>query len=362
MKSRFIPCIICLFQTVNLLGQGTVNFSNIGDGRVTNGLTGQPLAVGTNYVVHLFYAPIFVPPGEVEAAMIPLPPPAFILVPGLFAGGVRITPPTTPGGAPAFFQVRVWDTSLGATWEEALAAWRQDTTGTKLLGKSAVILVQQTGDNAALPPTPPANLVRAGLQGFSVNPFVNLPPHAVASIQPVADLPGTTGRLIISGNNSDALVALDGSASSDDGTIASYSWFVAGASEPFATGATTPAVFGLGAHDVRLVVVDDGGLPGEAAVVFDVITAAEAVTAVLAYLEAQSLPEDAAETLAQSLSQAAGFFQSGKFDQALQRLEVLQNQLRDDLEAEVPDDLAAVLDAAAQTIIDHVQFQRANNP
>src|SRR5262245_10523812 len=131
MKSCFIPYIICLLQTANLLGQGTVNFSNAGDGRVTNGVTGLPLPVGTNYVVHLFYAPVSTPPEQVEGAMISLLPPTFIrLAPGLFVGGVRTTPPTTLPGGPAFFQVRVWDGSLGATWEEALAAWRLDTTGT----------------------------------------------------------------------------------------------------------------------------------------------------------------------------------------------------------------------------------------
>lgn len=102
MKSRLIPYIICLLQTANLLGQGTVNFSNAGDGRVTNGLTHQPLPVGTNYVVHLFYAPVSTPSEQLEGSMISLLPATSVRpVPGAFIGGSRTTPATTPGGAPA---------------------------------------------------------------------------------------------------------------------------------------------------------------------------------------------------------------------------------------------------------------------
>src|SRR6266481_7234271 len=99
-------------------GQGTVIFSNYAaPGLVTNGLTAQPAEVGTTFSVGLYFAQ----DGVTDAALfLQIGSPIHVILPGVFNGRTYTAPTLIPGGF-GMFQVRVWETSFGSTYEEALA-------------------------------------------------------------------------------------------------------------------------------------------------------------------------------------------------------------------------------------------------
>jgi hypothetical protein len=77
-----------------------------------------------------------------------------------------------------------------------------------------------------------------------------------ANRPPVADASASVTSAI-SGNNSNAIVHLDGTRSSDpDGDALTFMWFADGGVVPIATGATADVVLDVGEHTVTLVVSD----------------------------------------------------------------------------------------------------------
>jgi hypothetical protein len=104
---------------------GTVNFRNDAAfitpaDRLVRDADGLPL-VGTNYMAQLYYGPSGVSPSSlnpVTAAPAPFRPSGHMR-PGTWAGGTR----TLSGffaGETVHLEVRVWDSSLAASYEEAL--------------------------------------------------------------------------------------------------------------------------------------------------------------------------------------------------------------------------------------------------
>lgn len=160
----------------SVFGQGIV-FSTRGggvDARVTDSLTGQN-AAGTAYSAQLYYGPA----GSAEAALVPVlqsvgGPTGNVVTfatggtlggyifSGLGGAGTRyVDTAVVAAGAPTAFQVRAWQTSLGATWTEALGNW----SATTVLGKSAIITTP-TAASATLPATP-----LLGLTSFTLDPI-----------------------------------------------------------------------------------------------------------------------------------------------------------------------------------------------
>lgn len=76
---------------------------------------------------------------------------------GKYSGGERQAGAATPGGAPAVFQVKVWETAYGATYEAALAS----APGTAYFGSSAFFLSPTTGN-------PAAQIPATSLQNFAL--------------------------------------------------------------------------------------------------------------------------------------------------------------------------------------------------
>src|SRR4030095_7402910 len=105
---------------------------------------------------------------------------------------------------------------------------------------------------------------------------------------PVADA-SATERTVISGNNSNAVVHLDGTRSTDpDVDPLTYSWLVDGGLIPVATGATADIVLEVGMHTITLLVSD--GLASDTDVIqVNVLTAAEAIDEIIAVLNAADL-------------------------------------------------------------------------
>ncbi len=110
-----------VLAAVDVYAQGVVTFLN---NRITSPViylnTGQPMMVGSTFQAGLYYAPDSATTPYMED-MIQLGRPAnFVPAPGMFSGGNRTTPADTAPGAYAWFQVRVWETAFGASYEAAV--------------------------------------------------------------------------------------------------------------------------------------------------------------------------------------------------------------------------------------------------
>jgi len=156
MKSKAIRALLTRTPLVTVLlgvslnghAQGIVLFQNGNQSRATNFFTGDPVPVGTSFLAGLYYAPDGVTD---EESFFQIGLPTGFPFPGLFIGGNRTTPASTPPCGYAMFQVRVWESAFGSTFEEAIMAPPQ-TGRSALTGKSNIIQVH-TGCYA--PPFPP---------------------------------------------------------------------------------------------------------------------------------------------------------------------------------------------------------------
>ena len=123
--------------------QGTVIFSNFGaPGAVTDGLSGLPAEVGTTFSVGLYFAQ----DGITDPSQFLQIGPAIHIMfsPGYFYGGTYTAPTSQPGGF-GMFQVRVWETSFGSTYEQAAANPAPQNGRLALAGESGMLRVN-TGD------------------------------------------------------------------------------------------------------------------------------------------------------------------------------------------------------------------------
>jgi hypothetical protein len=137
---------------------------------VTNLCTAEPLLAGTNFLAALYYAPdgtldetLYLPVGS-ASRIGPRP--------GHIDGGVRVVPATTPGELISF-QVRVWESAFGATYEDAQAAPMQNGRRA-LLGRSPIIRSPTSSNGSPLP-----SLAASGLGGFYVGNLDCTPPGAI---------------------------------------------------------------------------------------------------------------------------------------------------------------------------------------
>ena len=168
---------------------------------------------------------------------------------------------------------------------------------------------------------------------------VNHPPVADAS----ATLP-----LVISVNNTNATVALDGSRSSDpDGDPLQYYWFAAGATNPIATGVVAMVTLPVGSNALTLT-VSDGLASGSQTFAVEVITPAQAVERLVALAESGA---PRSQPLIATLSAALAAIDRSNPTAAINQLQAFQNKVRAQV---IPLDpvLADQFIEAAQQIID----------
>lgn len=156
-----IPLLALSIQIAS--AQGLVSFQNNNATRVVNGLTGEPLPVGPEFLVGLYYGDDGVMD---DSQYVQIGSTIMINVrAGVFAGGNLLAPTREPGGW-GMFQVRVWEAAFGTTYDEAVAA---DPQGGRraLAGKSNMIRVLTANPNSM---KPASFLTGHGLQGFEVHP------------------------------------------------------------------------------------------------------------------------------------------------------------------------------------------------
>lgn len=173
MKNLTITTLAGCLVALAAHGQGTVNFGNIGaPARITIGATGANAPVGTTFLVGLYFAPISVT-AEGQFMLLPAAgglPGAGGIGPaaGLINLGTRTALGTTDiNGVPAaggfgHFQVRVWESAFGITYEAA--------AGRGLSGTSGILRVD-TGDPTTVPPGTPASLIAANVVVVSGRAF-----------------------------------------------------------------------------------------------------------------------------------------------------------------------------------------------
>ena len=152
---KLIPFLVLLVGVTGAMAQGVVNFNNnvlqAPPSRLVLSDTGAPL-VGTNWAAQLYYGTT----ADSLQAHTALPSRFRVtttMSPGTWSGGNR----TLAGGGVGttlFMQVRVWDTTRGATYEAA--------TGTK--GQSEVFAYNQVLST----PAAPADTQMLNFQGFAV--------------------------------------------------------------------------------------------------------------------------------------------------------------------------------------------------
>src|SRR5262245_31579130 len=134
MTNTAMISVILMAGSLALRAQGVVNFVNNSGTRVTNTLTLQPVVAGTTYQAALYYAPDRNGGCPNPCDVIQLGPAVGFSNPGIYNGGWRTTPTLTPHGGPACFQVRIWESAFGSTFEAAEA-------NTNLLGGRPAILI-----------------------------------------------------------------------------------------------------------------------------------------------------------------------------------------------------------------------------
>src|SRR5262249_23622261 len=119
----FLYALLVVLARVDLYGQGTVTFANVGV-PFTNVLTMMPIAAGTAFRAGLYYLPdhgVMPPSSDFDLANggVYLGANVNFLPGGVFNAGTRTTPATTPPGGSAWFQVRLWETAFGTSYEAA---------------------------------------------------------------------------------------------------------------------------------------------------------------------------------------------------------------------------------------------------
>ena len=157
----------------------------------------------------------------------------------------------------------------------------------------------------------------------------NHPPTLIATVGllfPVGN--GDTNWYILSTNNTDAAVVFDASWSSDpDGTPLGFLWYLAGETEPFASGTVTTNTLPVGAHEV-LVIVHDGVVMRDAALTFEVVTAGDLLETLSGRIHESSLARKDKRPLLEALKKAGTDFDRKKLKQALEKLEHFQKKVR----------------------------------
>jgi hypothetical protein len=182
---------------------------------------------------------------------------------------------------------------------------------------------------------------------------VNQDPIARFTITPQLDVGDGSGTVtVLSVNNSNACVTLDGSLSSDSepGPLA-YSWLLDGSPIPVASGVIAGTCLEIGAHDITLVVTDGAGGSGSTTTHVEVITAGEAVENLITKVNDAVLDRKNKRPFIATLKAGAASFDRGNATSAVNQLHAFQNKVRAQIGSTDPA-LAEEWIRLAQAIID----------
>lgn len=184
-------------------------------------------------------------------------------------------------------------------------------------------------------------------RGFFKLEEVNTPPLAVIAISSLTELLAGTNVLVISSNNTDAEVALDGSQSSDvENDPLQYLWMEG--TNVFATTVKTTKRFDLGRHTITLR-VSDGKDAGVADATLAAVRASGVVGMLMALVDETNIGSGNRRPLLASLEAASASFERGNMISGVNQLQAFQNMVKAQI---VPSNQAATnLIQAAEEII-----------
>ena len=184
---------------------------------------------------------------------------------------------------------------------------------------------------------------------------VNDAPIAVAKVAAADDpLNQTRHLVIVSPNNTDATIILDGTASSDvDGDTLGYAWFLDASPTPFSTSATVTETLPIGNYAITLI-VSDGITASSDTITVQIFTPCTVVENLAALVQAADLAPNERNSLLGHLNAACATFGHGNTSAGINQLEMFQTRVTNKIAPENPE-LAAALNAAAQAIIEAVQ-------
>ena len=166
-------------------------------------------------------------------------------------------------------------------------------------------------------------------------------------LPPVADATATV-PLVISVNNSNATVVLNGSLSSDpNGKPLQYTWYQTGSTTPLATGVIAVVVLPVGTNSITLM-VSDGLASSQQTISVAVITLAQAVDQLEAVVNDADISQK--QSLIASLNAALGAIDRSNPTAAINQLQAFQNKVTAQISPLDPE-LAQTLIDSAQSII-----------
>jgi hypothetical protein len=177
-----------------------------------------------------------------------------------------------------------------------------------------------------------------GTINITVRP-VNDAPTAKIVVTPLTTLEGVDNPVVISGNNVDACVVLDGSLSSDvePGPL-TYAWVLDASPIPFSTEAVTGQCLEIGVHTILLAVADGDGATGTTSETVEVITAGEAVELLVALVNESTIERKNKRPFIATLKAAGASFDRGNNISAANQLQAFQNKVRAQVGTDNPAD------------------------
>lgn len=159
-----------------------------------------------------------------------------------------------------------------------------------------------------------------------------------------------TNLVILSPNNSNAVIYLDGLLSSDaDGDTLDFAWFDGVSVIPFAVEGTTRVTLDIGEHAITLQ-ADDGKDMRTSEIMVEVLTPGAAVEALILEVSASVLDRNRKSPLLSTLKSAAASFDRGSFSSGTHQLDAFLNSVEAKLKKSNPDLARQWTDVAAGII------------
>jgi hypothetical protein len=212
-----------------------------------------------------------------------------------------------------------------------------------------------SGTSPNLVYTPGANGIGSDSFTFKVNDGELDSAPATVSIDitpanhpPVADASATTSK-VISLNNSDAVVTLDGSRSHDsDNDPLTCTWVESG--NPLGTGLVGPVTLAVGTHSITLL-VSDGAISDSATITVRVVTLAETISEIIDAVQTANMPSAQKTELIATLQAVAKSCARGNLTSAANQLQAFDKKVSAQAGKKIDGTTAGGLIAGAQAVI-----------
>jgi hypothetical protein len=169
-----------------------------------------------------------------------------------------------------------------------------------------------------------------------------------ANLPPVADASATPTR-VISVNNADAVVTLDGSRSHDpDSDPLAFEWVEGG--NVIGAGVVSRRALAVGTHAITLT-ASDGANSDSTTVNVQVITLAESIEDIIAAVQASNIPQEEKGALIATLQVAANLCARGNLNTAVNQLQTFVNKVNAQTGKAIDSATASAFVADAQNVI-----------